>query len=103
MVAGITDLTKALRRDQPWRRTPWPTPCAVRVQVAELRALLVKYRLENGAGSDIAGSTAPPETLKHMASLVETVNTVHSKVLRMEGNHASKFVSPSVNRCRRAP
>jgi len=75
----------------------------VRVQVAELRALLVKYRLENGAGSDIAGSTAPPETLKHMASLVETVNTVHSKVLRMEGNHASKFVSPSVNRCRRAP
>ena len=30
--------------------------------------------------------------------LVETVNTVHSKVLRMEGNHASKFVSPSVER-----
>ena len=73
--------------------------CSLWVQVAELRALLQKYRLENGAGVDINGSTAPPETLKHMASLVETVNTVHSKVLRMEGNHASKFVSPSVDRC----
>jgi hypothetical protein len=72
---------------------------AALTQVAELRALLVKYRLENGDRVDINGGTAPPETLKHMASLVETVNTVHSKVLRMEGNHASKFVSPSVDRC----
>ena len=72
---------------------------AALLQVAELRALLVKYRLENGDRVDINGGTAPPETLKHMASLVETVNTVHSKVLRMEGNHASKFVSPSVDRC----
>ena len=83
----------------PSYRRSWHRIAGSWLQVAELRTLLSKYKLENGNDADIHGRSAPPETLKHMASLVETVNTLHSKVLRMEGNHASKFVSPSVDRC----
>lgn len=67
-------------------------------QVVNLRELLGKCNLIQCQSADIEGGSAPPAALQKMAALVEAVNTVHSKVLRMEGNHASKFVSPSVER-----
>ena len=66
--------------------------------MVNLRELLGKCNLIQCQSADIEGGSAPPAALQKMAALVEAVNTVHSKVLRMEGNHASKFVSPSVER-----
>ena len=63
-----------------------------------MRALLVKYNLQGCRSADIDGGGAPPEALERIAALVETVNTVHSKALRMEGPNVFNVVSPSVER-----
>ena len=64
----------------------------------ELREILGKHSLENKDGADISAATAPEAKIQRMAELVETVNNIHSRALRMEGANAAGLVSPSVDR-----
>lgn len=65
----------------------------------ELREIVQKNGLENKEGADIQGASAPEAQLQRLAELVETVNGIHSRALRMEGAHAANLVSASVERC----
>ena len=70
-------------------------------QVRELRELLAKYSLENADGVDISGAHVPEAQLTRLAGMVETVNNIHSRALRMDGTNAAGLVSASVDRCGR--
>lgn len=64
----------------------------------ELRDILQKHALENRDNADINGATAPEAQLQRLAELVETVNNIHSRALRMEGAHTAGLVSASIER-----
>ena len=68
-------------------------------QVRELREIVQKHNLENRDGADINGVTAPEAQLLRLGELVETMNNIHSRALRMEGGTAAGLVSASVERC----
>jgi hypothetical protein len=68
-------------------------------QVRELREIVQKHNLENRDGADINGVTAPEAQLLRLGELVETMNSIHSRALRMEGGTAAGLVSASVERC----
>jgi hypothetical protein len=70
-------------------------------QVRELREIVQKHGLENRDGADINGVKAPEAQLARLGELVETVNSIHSRALRMEGGTAAGLVSASVERCAR--
>lgn len=68
------------------------------LQVRELREIVQKHNLENKDGADINGVTAPEAQLLRLGELVETMNSIHSRALRMEGGTAAGLVSASVER-----
>jgi hypothetical protein len=72
------------------------------LQVRELREIVQKHNLENRDGADINGVTAPEAQLLRLGELVETMNNIHSRALRMEGGTAAGLVSASVERCVRS-
>lgn len=69
------------------------------MQVRELRMLLAKYKLENADGVDINAAHVPEAQIVRLGGMVETVNNIHSRALRMDGSNAAGLVSASVDRC----
>lgn len=67
-------------------------------KVKQIRELLTKYNLHNEPNCDIHGSHVPEAEVKELAALVESVNSIHSRALRMDGANVAGLVSASVGR-----
>lgn len=68
-------------------------------QVREVREFLEKYSLQNADDVDINAAHVPEAQIARLATMVETVNDIHSRALRMDGSNAAGLVSASVDRC----
>lgn len=63
-----------------------------------MRESLSKYNMHNAPGADIHGAHVPEAELKRLAQMVETVNNIHSRALRMDGANAAGLATASVER-----
>mmetsp|Transcript_19578 Transcript_19578/g.59225 ORF Transcript_19578/g.59225 Transcript_19578/m.59225 type:complete len:727 (+) Transcript_19578:227-2407(+) len=66
--------------------------------VREVREFLEKYSLQNADDVDINAAHVPEAQIARLATMVETVNDIHSRALRMDGSNAAGLVSASVDR-----
>lgn len=63
-----------------------------------MRESLTKYNMHNVPGADIHGVHIPEAELKRLAEMVETVNNIHSRAVRMDAANAAGLASASVER-----